>query len=86
MKLSLEQNDVTVTIECKGDGHTGDQMAQFCREALLAQGYHWNTVSESMPTEEDVVEEIREALELQRNEDFFGKGIDKDEVHVDTIP
>ena len=61
MKLTLTQNGVTVTIECAGDGQTGDQMAQLCRELLLAQGYHWDTVAESMPTEEDVVEMISDA-------------------------
>lgn len=86
MKLTLTQNGTTVTIETEGDGHTGDQMAQFCRELLLAQGYHPQTVSEALPSEEDVVEQIQEALELQRNEDFFGKGIDKDEPAVDTRP
>lgn len=70
MELSLTQNGVTVTIKTEGDGQTGDTMAQFCRELLLAQGYHWDTVAEAMPSEEDVVESIHEALELQRNESF----------------
>ena len=86
MKLQLEQNGTVVTIEREGDGQTGDQMAQLCRELLLGQGYHWDTVTESMPTEEDVVESIQEALELQRNEDFFGKGIDKDAGLTEYTP
>ena len=81
MKLQLTQNGTTVTIEREGDGQTGDQMAQLCRELLLGQGYHWDTVTESMPTEEEVVEQIQEALEVQRNEDF----LDKEEATVDNI-
>jgi hypothetical protein len=69
MKLSLQQNGTTVTIETEGDGQTGDQMAQFCRELLLGQGYHWKTVHESMPTEEDVVEIISDAIEVQKEFD-----------------
>ena len=69
MKLQLEQNGIKVTIETEGDGQTGDQMAQFCRELLLAQGYHWNTVYESMPTEEDVCETVSKALEAQKVDD-----------------
>ena len=86
MKLTLEQNGVRVTIECAGDGQTGDQMAQFCREALLAQGYHWNTITDAMPTEEDVVEQIQEALEVQKNEDFLGKEVDSQPEVFDTTP
>ena len=54
MKLQLTQNGTTVTIETEGDGQTGDQMAQHCRELLLGQGYHWDTITEAMPSEEDV--------------------------------
>jgi len=69
MKLTLEQNGVTVTIETEGDGQTGDQMAQLCRELLLGQGYHWDTVAESMPTEEDVVEMISDAINSNKEVD-----------------
>jgi hypothetical protein len=75
MKITLEQNGTVVTIETKGDGQTGDQMAQFCRELLLAQGYHWNTVTQVMPTEEDVVEIISDAINEQ-------KEFDSDEILV----
>lgn len=71
MKLQLTQNGTTVTIEREGDGQTGDQMAQLCRELLLGQGYHWDTVTEAIPTEEDVVELISDAINSQ-------KEIDKD--------
>jgi hypothetical protein len=75
MKITLEQNGITATIETRGDGQTGDQMAQFCRELLLAQGYHWNTVTESMPTEEDVVGIISDAINEQ-------KELDNEEIDV----
>lgn len=70
MELSLTQNGVTVTIKTEGDGQTGDDMAEHYRGLSLGQGYHWRTVYEAMPTEEDVAESIQEALELQRNESF----------------
>ena len=69
MKLTLTQNGVTVTIETEGDGQTGDQMAQLCRELLLGQGYHWDTITEVMPTEEDVVEMISDAINSQKEVD-----------------
>ncbi len=78
MRLQLTQHGTTGTIETKGDGQTGDTMAQHCRELLLGQGYHWQTVYEAMPSEEDVVEQIQEALEVQKNEDFTYKGVYKD--------
>lgn len=86
MKLILQQNGTTVTIEREGDGQTGDQMAQLCRELLLGQGYHWDTVTESLPTEEDVVDLIRESLELQRCESFLDKEVDKGCEVFDTLP
>jgi hypothetical protein len=69
MKLSLAQSGVTVTIECERDGQTGDDMAQFCRELLMAQGYQPYTVSESLPTEEDVVQIIEDAIKSQKEFD-----------------
>ena len=69
MKLQLIQNGTTVTIEREGDGQTGDQMAQLCRELLLGQGYHWDTVTESIPTEEDIVGFISDAINSQKEVD-----------------
>ena len=71
MKLQLHQHDTTVTIEAAGDCQTCDQMAQYCREILLAQGYHPDSVAEALPTEEGVVEQIEEALEFQKGESFL---------------
>jgi len=79
MKLTLIQCDTTVTIEREGDGQTGEQMAQLCRELLLGQGYHWQTVHESMPTEEDVVEQISDAINSE-------KDVDNSEIEFDTTP
>ena len=84
MKLQLIQCDTTVTIEREGDGQTGEQMAQLCRELLLGQGYHWATVHEAMPTEEDILEQIEEALEFQKNESFLDKELDEAEKLNDT--
>ena len=78
MKLTLEQYGTVVTIEEKGDGHTVDSMAQFCRQLLAGQGYTEDQIKESMASEEDVVEQIQEALEVQKNEDFTYKGVYKD--------
>ena len=63
MQISLTQHDRTVTIEVEGDGHTGYDMAQICRDLLLGQGYHWATVYEAMPTEEGICELIEDALD-----------------------
>ena len=79
MKLQLTQNGTTVTIETEGDGHTGDDMAQFYRNLTLGQGYHWQTVYEAMPTEEDVVEQISDAINSQ-------KGVDSPPDVIDTTP
>ncbi len=79
MKLQLTQNGTTVTIETEGDGHTGDDMAQFYRNLTLGQGYHWQTVYESMPTEEDVVEQISDAINSE-------KEVDNSEIEFDTTP
>lgn len=54
MKLILEQHGTTVTIETEGDCQTIYEMADYCRELLLAQGYHPDSVSEAFPTEEDI--------------------------------
>jgi hypothetical protein len=86
MKIQLTQSGTTVTIEREGDGQNGDQMAQLCRELLLAQGYHPNTVAECLPTEEDVVEQIQEALEFQKNESFLEKEVDTDEELTEYTP
>ena len=69
MKLQLTQNGTTVTIETEGDGQTGDDLTQQCRNIALGQGYHWKTVHESMPTEEDVCEIVSEAVEAQKEDD-----------------
>ena len=84
MKISLEQNGTTVTIEREGDGQTGDQMAQLCRELLLGQGYHPQTVYESSPTEEDVVEQIQDSLKSHKEESFLEKEVDNSEIEFDT--
>lgn len=69
MKLQLTQNGTTVTIETERDGQTGDDLTQQCRNLALGQGYHWKTVHESMPTEEDVCEIVSEAVEAQKEDD-----------------
>lgn len=79
MKISLTQHDRTVTIEVEGDGHTGDYMAQICRDLLLGQGYHWNTVYGAMPTEEEICEYVADAINTQ-------KEVDKDEGLTEYTP
>lgn len=62
MKITLEQLGTTVTIETEGDCQTVYEMADYCRELMLAQGYHPDSVSEAFPTEEDIAKEISEAI------------------------
>lgn len=76
MKLSLTQHNTTVTIEAKGDVQTCYDMAQYCRELLLGQGYHWNSIEDALPTEEDVCKIVEEALEDHIKEEMP----DKEEV------
>lgn len=69
MKLQLTQHDTTVTIEREGEEQTCDEMAQLCRQLLLGQGYHPSSVTESLPSEHEITEQIGEALEVQRDTD-----------------
>ena len=62
MKITLEQLGTTVTIETEGDCQTVYEMADYCRELMLAQGYHPDSVSEAFPTEEDIAKEISDAI------------------------
>lgn len=62
MKLTLEQHGTTVTIETKDDGQTTYEMAQYFRDLLLGQCYHWDSVQEALPHEEDIEKLIEEAL------------------------
>jgi hypothetical protein len=79
MQLTLQQHGTTVKIKTEGDCQTCDTMAQFCRELLLAQGYHPNSVTESLPTEEDVMEMISDALNYE-------KEVDRGCEVFDTLP
>lgn len=62
MKLQLTEHDTTVTIETDSDDHNVREMAQMCRQLLLAQGYPPSCVSEHMPNEDDLDEIIADAI------------------------
>lgn len=81
MKLQLTQHNVTVTIEVKEECQTTNEMAQFFREILLAQGYHPQSVSDAMPDEEDIMEIVGDAIdgvlygESDESDDCKGCGV-----------
>ena len=82
MKLTLTQNEKTVTIETPFDGQGVSEMVNEMRCLLMAQDYHPDNISALMPTEHELDEIISDALEEQKNEDFLEKELDSQEILV----
>jgi len=54
MKLTLEDDYLSVNIENKSDGITVSEAIEMFRAALVGIGYHEDSISAAMPSEEDV--------------------------------
>ena len=63
MKLTLTQQDKTVTIETKHDGHTVADMVTEMRCLLMAQDYHPDCVSAAIPNEHELDEIIASVVD-----------------------
>ena len=54
MKLTLEDDYLSVNIENKSDGITVSEAIEMFRAALVGIGYHVDSIAAVMPSEEDV--------------------------------
>ena len=54
MKLTLEDDYLSVNIENKSDGITVSEAVEMFRAALVGIGYQEDSISAVMPSEEDV--------------------------------
>ena len=65
MKLILQQQDKTVTIETEHDGHSLSEMVTEVRCLLMAQDYHPDSVRSQIPDEFELDEIISDAIKSQ---------------------
>jgi len=69
MKITLTQQDKTVTIETPFDGHSVSEMIVEMRCLLMAQDYHPDNIASLMPNEHELDEIISDAINGQKEFD-----------------
>lgn len=77
MRLTLTQNEKTVTIETPFDGHSVSEMIIEMRCLLMAQNYHPDNISALMPNEHELDEIISGAINSE-------KDVDNSDIEFDT--
>jgi len=67
MKITIQDEDRTVSIDNHENGTTATEAKDLCVSALLAMTYHPDTVASVFPSEEDIddaiLEGVKESLE-----------------------
>ena len=67
MKITIQDEDRTVSIDNHFEVTTASEARELCVSALLAMTYHGETLASVFPTEEDVddaiLEGVKESLE-----------------------
>lgn len=62
MKLTLEDDYLSVNIENKSDGITVSEAREMFVAALVGIGYHESSIAEVMPSEQDINEAIEASI------------------------
>jgi hypothetical protein len=62
MKVTIQNEDLTVSIDNHEIGSTATEARELCASAMLALTYHPDTVASVFPSEEDIDDAIREAV------------------------
>ena len=67
MKVTIQDEDLTVSIDNHLEATTATEAKELCASAMLALTYHPDTVASVFPSEEDVedaiLEGVKESLE-----------------------
>ena len=67
MKITIQDEGLTVSIDNHGNGTTATEVKDLCVSAMLAMTYHPDTVASLFPSEEDIddaiLEGVKESLE-----------------------